>query len=138
MSGILNVLLGNGGGQVVAPLPLTANANGSTVNAACTFQADGSLTFSSAGGSHSAQTNWFLPTTSSIGASYWINFTVTSGSFTTTPGTAGTWISLSGARSFGNVSVGVGVKNGHATFSIASDAAGATIVSTGSADCSCN
>jgi hypothetical protein len=43
--------------------------------------------------------NWYLPTTAAIGSSYWINFTVTSGTLTGV--TPGTWTSLTAGLTIG-------------------------------------
>lgn len=138
MTGILNQLLGSGGGTVVSPLGITANANGAAVSATVNFLNDGTLSFVSTGGSNSAQPGWFTPPTTSVGSQYWINFSITSGVFSATPGTAGTWISLSATATFRNTAAAGSTRVGQASFSIASDAAGANVVGTGTVNCSTN
>lgn len=64
--------------------------------------------------------NWYNPTTSSIGSSYWIEF---DGS--------GTWLALSSTRS---VSLTAGNGNANHTVRIAADSSGTSIVSSGNID----
>lgn len=66
------------------------------------------------------------------GADYWIRWTTTSGALTT--GTAGSWLQLSTSRVFGKTRTlnGAGTDSVTGTVEIATDAAGANIIATGS------
>lgn len=138
MSGIMCVMAGSGGGRVVTPLTLTANANGAAVTASVNFINDGTLAFSATGGSSSGQPNWFTPTQTGVGSLYWINFSITGGAFSATPGTAGTWISMSSTTQFRNTSAAGSTRNGTASYSIASDSGGVNVVGSGTVGCSTN
>lgn len=85
MSGFLGVLAASGGGAPVSALtPMSLSSIG-TIGAArsgtINFFSDGRITSSvSAPDSSSVLSNWFQPTTPGIGNSYWIKFTLSSGS----------------------------------------------------------
>lgn len=110
------------GGTVnaIAPAPSTATAG-------VTFNTDGSISFNGSG--PAADTNWWRPTATSIGASYWVRATVNSGTLST--GTSGSWLQLNAARSWTKSSTGAGVLTCNITLQVASDSGGANIVSSG-------
>lgn len=97
MSGIQMMLMGAGGGVVANGKAfdheITAAA-GAPVSVSATFGSNG--TFDGNGG----VPNWFTPTTTGIGNSYWIRVTRTSGNAFTI-GTESTWLALSSNQTFG-------------------------------------
>ena len=74
--------------------------------------------------------NWTTPTTVGIGSSYWIRFTETSssGTSTVTGSTRGVWHQLSSDRIFGLSRTANGLGYRVYTIEISSDSGGATIV----------
>lgn len=71
--------------------------------------------------------NWFSPTTTGAGNSYWLRATATSGS---PSGTLNTWIALSTNRSYSVSRATAGTTSANLTFEIATDSAGTNIIRT--------
>ena len=96
------------------------------------FNSNGVITYWANGVNNAAVGNWATPTTAGIGSSYWIRFTQTSSSGTSTEtGSArGTWISLSIAPEFGVQVSGPGYGSRTYTVEVASDSGGSNIVAT--------
>lgn len=96
------------------------------------FNSNGVITYWANGVNDAAVGNWATPTTAGIGSSYWIRFTQTSSSGTSTEtGSArGTWISLSIAPTFGLETSTAGFSDRYYTVEVASDSGGANIVAT--------
>jgi hypothetical protein len=103
---------------------------GDNAVATISFLSDGTITTSmldSDGGSTIGSSNWGQPTTTGIGANYWIRLTATSGTFTTN-GASG-WTNLASTVS-ATKSAFSGTASVTFTIEIATDAAGANIVLT--------
>lgn len=102
------------------------------------FNADGSITTSSSIGSTGSDDvdgdTWFAPPASGVGAQYWLNAVLASGS-TPTSGTMGAWTQLSSAQSY-NYNSGTGgavsSRAGTIDFKVASDSGGTNVVCSGS------
>jgi hypothetical protein len=96
------------------------------------FNSNGVITYWANGVNNAAVGNWASPTTAGIGSSYWIRFTQTSSSGTSTEtGSArGVWISLSISPTFGIEVSGPGFSNRIYTVEVASDSGGSNIVAT--------
>jgi hypothetical protein len=94
------------------------------------FQADGTITYGNNGTFSGSMGNWTTPTTTGIGSSYWIRFTQTASSGTTTEtgGTRGVWLSLSSGRTYGLERTENGQGYRQYTIEISSDSGGSTIV----------
>jgi hypothetical protein len=86
------------------------------------------------GGSLAATQKWYDPTTSGIGASYWVRFTVQSGSTPNggdyNPG-LNTWLALTSDRTCGFSYLGGYDRSAVIRVEIAADSGGTTIVSSG-------
>ena len=96
------------------------------------FNSNGVITYWANGVNNAAVGNWATPTTAGIGSSYWIRFTQTSSSGTSTEtGSArGVWIALSISPTFGIEVSGPGFSNRYYTVEVASDSGGSNIVAT--------
>ena len=96
-----------------------------------TFNTNGTITY--VGDGSTGVTNWYLPTTTAIGSSYWIKFTTTSGVPWTVGGlTSGTIYALSSNRQVGWVQlVGGGGKTGTASVNIYGDSGGTILLGSG-------
>lgn len=96
------------------------------------FNSNGVITYWANGVNNAAVGDWATPTTAGVGSSYWIRFTQTSSSGTSTEtGSArGSWISLSIAPTFGLETSTVGFSNRYYTVEVASDSGGSNIVAT--------
>lgn len=84
----------------------TGSFNGSTgtASASITFNTNGTISYSTTNNPETGLNYWYQPTTTNIGASYWIRATLAStvsnlngGSFSRS-GTTGTWLQLNSAR----------------------------------------
>lgn len=107
------------------------NAQVSPTDAICNLSLNANGTCSvSAGTTPSTAPDWKGP--NGTGSNFWVRWTNTVGTLTT--GTAGSWLSLSGGQTFGVswTTNAVGSKQCTGTMEIATDAAGANIVATGS------
>lgn len=98
--------------------------------ASITFNTDGTISY--VGDGSTGVSNWYTPTTTNVGSSYWIKFTTTSGSPWTGGLTSGTIYALSSARTvvWQQILSGGG-KTGTASVNIYADAGGTALVGTG-------
>lgn len=120
----------NSTGTIVSPF-ITWNAIGSStpgVNAigSVVFNSNGTVTGANINGS-AGSPNWITPTTTGIGAGYWVRFTVTTG--TASINQAATWTNLASSLYIRKSSI-TGAQNCTFTIEVATDAAGAHIVLT--------
>ncbi len=104
--------------------------------ASVTFDTDGSVTGSLGGTitSNGASGDlWYSPETASIGSSYWIRATTSSGQAPST-GTMNTWLQLSTGRVWSYTSGGgsLGTRTGTVLFEISSASGGSPVVCSGS------
>jgi hypothetical protein len=123
------------GSPVVANGTITLSGNNGvqspTYNGAANLAIDGDGTATLNGVSTS---NWYAPTTASIGAGYWINITQTGGTAGYTFSAAsGAWTNITS----GGISIGIsgpagGSYNVTGTYQIASDSAGVNVLGSGS------
>ena len=90
------------------------------------FNSNGSA--SASGNFSPTAPNWYAPTTTGIGASYWIRATRVSGA--TPGGTLNQWLSLTSTRSWTLQQSSTGTKQCTLTFAISTDSAGTNIVAT--------
>ena len=123
---------GSRGAKVLNPLP------GGTVDdiriyptsatATLFLNADGSVSCNASASLSTPVPQWFDPVTAGIGSSYWVNTT-----FSGTPpsGPLSTWVSLSAGQSWSLTALNA-VKLTTLTIQIATDAAGANVVASGS------
>ena len=128
MSGVIAALAGVGL-RPINPIPITdltdLQADPLDASAAVTFATDG--TFGFTGDFTTVGPNWFDPTTTGVGSSYWVRCTVTAGTGPTS-GTTGSWLQLSSSRSWQWDRTTVGTTTATVTWEIATDAAGANII----------
>ena len=89
------------------------------------FRTDGTIqvTSSSALGAYVASGDWFQPTTSGIGSSYWVRADLVSGN-TLSSGTLGAWQQLTSDRKWEIATVANGQKETFLTISVAASAGG--------------
>jgi hypothetical protein len=131
MSGIGLLLLaaGSNGPRDLA----NAGPYGNTTSGYAIVKTNGNVEAYS-GGSLAATQKWYDPTTSGIGSSYWVRFTVVSGN---TPGGSdynpgfGSWLALTSDRQVGFSYVGGYSRSAVIRIEIAADSGGAAIVSSG-------
>jgi hypothetical protein len=123
-------------------LPNTSNviwivsyANFGPSSASLTFATDGQTSQLGVSTNISAQVpNWYTPTTTGIGSSYWVRaqtFSLTSGAATS--GSLNTWLALSTTRTWEVFSNGQSDVEWAITFEFATDSAGTNIVGAGGA-----
>jgi hypothetical protein len=143
MSGSFQALLASASGGVV--LTFTASVTkfvfptASAVTCSIAFMTDGTLVGGQGGPGggftdNATGKNWFLPTTAGAGAFYWIRATLLSGSTPSTGPALGAWVQLNTTPTWGyNSGTGgaASTREGQLTVHIASDAAGANILGTG-------
>lgn len=106
------------------------SAPGFAATATFTLNTDGTVTASFVdgdGGSTIGSASWFTPTTAGIGSSYWVRYTVTSGTATTNG--ASSFTQLNAARSI-TKSASAGTASCTFTIEIATDSGGTNIVLT--------
>ena len=121
-------------GGIVSPFtawnPFGDSTPGVSSYAQLTFQSNGVVVSGTSVNNLSTpgSANWSAPTTTAIGAGFWIRATVTVGTITT--GTTGAWLSLAGNQTWTKGPATTGNASATLTFEIASDAGGATIVLT--------
>lgn len=96
--------------------------------ASFTILTDG--TVSVLGNGSSTAGNWFTPTTTGIGSSYWVRVTKNSGANNTSGQALGTWLQLSSNRSWTWVVTGNNSLSANLTIEIATDSLGSNIVAT--------
>lgn len=120
------------------------NTNNSTIAVTLALNTDGTITGTASGTTTnvSVPTNWYSPTTTSIGSSYYVKYTLNSGNTWSGGLVSGTVYQLSAVRSITWTSTGVGApppsKLANVTVNIYSDAGGTNLVSTGTLDISLN
>jgi hypothetical protein len=122
----INFSRNGGGADITSPYSTSCSV---------TLNTDGTLTWghNSNGawsGLDASFANWVSPTLTGAGDNYWVRGTVTSGSPGMTSGTSGSWLALSSAQSWTFSRSTLGQTLGVYTLEVASDAAGANIVST--------
>lgn len=109
-------------------ISLTGNGTGPALSGAANFvmNSDGSITFNGAG-----STNWYTPSTASIGNGYWVQLVRTGGDtgVTFNNGLSG-WTALSSAFTVGLTNL-VGNHSVNGTYSISSSASGSPVVGSG-------
>lgn len=93
---------GSGGAQLTSASFFDGSVGGASASCGLRFSRNGALVNTNGAGDVSL-TNWWLPTTSTIGDSYEVKCTLSSGSFAT--GTSGVWQTISTNRDY-SVSVG--------------------------------
>ncbi|QOR55196.1 MAG: hypothetical protein SHS37scaffold296_13 [Burkholderiales phage 68_11] len=98
------------------------------------FNSDGTVSAKDYAGTYQAAGNWYTPTTSGIGGSYWIKVVPRAGSAAFSSGTSNTWLAMSSALSFINSVTGTNARETFADYFIATSSTGAGIVATGSID----
>lgn len=94
-----------------------------------TVNTDGTITYSSGSGS----ANWVTPTGTGVGTPYFVKLTISGVTNTVTTGTTATWLPMTSAQtwSFSNTPATL-EGSGSFALSFAADAAGASIVGSGS------
>ena len=123
MSGMMSIMLNSSGG--FTPNGGARNSTGPGAQS-ISFATDGTSS-----GTDATLYTWGTPTTAGIGSMYWINFTSTGGTGTTT-GTVGSWLQLSINRFIGCANAPVSQQRTKTfTYQIASDSAGVTVVASG-------
>lgn len=123
-----------GGMSLVVPLPGGTTDSDGTAPGPATVDlnvtSDGRVTGS--GSTTPIAQNWFQPTTASIGTNFWVRASLTGGS-APSAGTTGSWLQLSSSRQWTNTRITLpGSKTSTLLIEIASDAAGANIITSGS------
>jgi len=101
------------------------------------FQSDGSTLVRTFSGALAAGASWGTPTTSGAGAGYWIKVELSAGSASVSGDAISSWLQLNVERVWGIAAAPFGSVSERAlTFQIATDAAGATVVASGTIDLS--
>lgn len=125
------------GAEIVNPLVVPNVTHGALSSASqsvwINFYADGTLQGFRQGNNLSWTRNWFTPTQSGIGGSYWVRATLVSGDTPTGSG-LNTWLPLSGVRTWTLTAPSGGAFSSRRCtlqIQIASDAAGANVVTSG-------
>lgn len=110
------------------------NLGSGTASASVTFNTNGTVSASASGNSLVINTvdgdQWYSPTTTGIGSSYWWRYTVVSGSAPVGGLTAGTWYQLSSSRSLSFSVSSQASLGGTFTIDIAASSGG-TVLATG-------
>lgn len=127
------------GADIVNPLVVPTTFHSALSSASqsvwINFYADGTLQGFRQGNGLLWTSNWFTPTQAGIGASYWVRATLVSGTAPTGSG-LNTWLALSGVRTWTLIAPAGGAyasRRCTLQIQIASDAAGANVVSSGAA-----
>jgi hypothetical protein len=134
MSGIMLALLGAASYLYTAITGNVTGVSGAGVNAGgqLAVNRDGTWQITRTGTSGtpspSGVQNWATPATGNPGDFHWVRATILSGTVTT--GTTGSWLALTSDRTWTKTSTG-GTDQVDLTIAIATDAAGANIVSSG-------
>lgn len=135
MSGLMCIAVGLGGFSLAAGIFRSSSESGpaNTFTPRIDLVNDGTATAKDNAGVNQPAAAWGTPTTPSIGASYWVRFTNSSGAGVYNGvGVGATWNSISAGVTLGINAAGPGAfVNRLGTFDIASDAAGANIVASG-------
>lgn len=128
-------LLGSGGGGPVVPLTglnVIDTVFLSTADATLRFDTNGAVQSLTNSNGVQQIADWYLPNTAGIGSQYWIRATLSSG--TSPSGSAlNTWLALSSPASWRLTQTTNGSRTCTLAISIASDAAGSNVVTTGTA-----
>lgn len=132
MSGIQQMLLAGGAGVVA---PFTAwnvsgdNSPGNLATATFGLLADGTVSGLGAINDNTSpgSSNWYSPTSTGVGSSYWVRYTATSGTLSSND--ASTWTQLNATRSV-TKSASSGSASCTFTIEIAADSGGATVLLT--------
>jgi len=132
MTGVLQCLMSSGGSVVINSNNYSDSYLGVATNPAINLQTNGTTTR----GNASATTNWATPTTTGIGANYWLKLVLGAGNGTAT-GTSsalGVWLSLSASsQGYGILAAPAGqVRTRALTYQLSSDSGGSVIVGSGS------
>lgn len=129
-----HVMLMASAGSVVNPLPLMTvsdlRLSPATASASITVNSDGTISYT--GNTSSGPTKWFNPPLAGVGNRYWVRLTL--GTIPAADGgsaSAGVWLALSSNRTWTWSLATIATKAGSGTIAIASDAAGANIVGSG-------
>lgn len=137
MPASVRLLLGGGGASVVNNFNGADSSSFSPTKgpstATITFANDGSVNKTVIpfdGGSTVFPTDWYLAHTGSIGSSYWIRATLSSGTSPTT-GSIGTWLSLSSGYAWSLHANTGSIKTCTLFIEIASDSGGVNIATNG-------
>lgn len=132
MSGIQQMLLAGGAGVVT---PFTAwdvwgdNTPGNLATATFGLLADGTVSGLGAINDNTSpgSSNWYSPTSTGVGSSYWVRYTATSGTLSSND--ASTWTQLNATRSV-TKSASSGSASCTFTIEIAADSGGSVILLT--------
>ena len=123
MSGIMMALIGSSNSPFALFAGATINkATLSPANATAALDLNSDGTCSRPGDSPASLPNWFSPTTTGIGSSYWAKATISSGSFSSGSGTG--IVSLSGGAGWTRSQTAVGSSSVTFTVEIFSDSGG--------------
>lgn len=96
-----------------------------TATASLTMNADGTMVLTDQGGTTTA--SWYVPTTSAVGAGYWVRASRTSGQVPSA-GTMDTWLQLNTARTWSQSRSTIGSRIATMRMTIASDSSGTNVV----------
>ena len=108
----------------------TALNIGGTASATLNFNTNGTITLTATGTpTGSLPSDWYLPTTTSIGNSYWVRAQLNSGPAVT--GTVGSWLALTSARSWTQSASGGNTNTSVLFMEISSSATGTPVVASG-------
>lgn len=132
MSGIFAAVAAGGGGPTAPPATAYSGAKAAgSLTSTITFNADGTAPGSNNGTSTPTDTthNWFSPTTTNIGASFFLRVTLTAGTPFTTNGAA-SFTALSAPIMITRFAASGANLTSTYTVEIATDAGGTNIVST--------
>ncbi|SRR6266436_260662 len=135
MSGNLNVMMAESLG--VSPNYVGATAyrmhSGTGSATHLLFNSDGTVSSSGAGTNLDVglPSNWYLPTTAAIGASYWVKAVYFAGDALTTDPSLGAWVSLTAGQDFARNCGNGQFKSNITTYSISSSAGGVPVLATG-------
>jgi len=91
------------------------------------FETDGTVMAKDSGGTYITIGNWYAPTTTGIGGSYWMYVTPRSGADTLNTGTLNSWIDMSSHFAFTYDQTTVGVKYGVFDYLLSLTSGGATV-----------
>ena len=123
------------GGGVQSSMTFTCATHGSTTAyAGIKFMTDGTIQKKNASNVYVAAGNWYLPTTTGIGSSYWVDATLVSGPSLST-GTLGSWQAMSSAVAFEQQATSGGLVNDtYLSFQISSASGGTPVVGSGNVE----
>lgn len=127
MSGIQMMILGVGG-SVSFDITLVGDTRISpnSASASVSFETNGTIAYT--GNDSSGSPNWFAPTTDGIGNSYWVKFTVNSGTAPTSGSAIDTVLALSSSRTWSWSRSASGSTTANCTIAVFSDSGGTQLV----------